>query len=361
MKKNLFVLGALGLLAMFTACNSASSGYTVTGTMPDSTFNGKTIYIVNYDNNERIDSTVVKGDKYVFKGGNVDTALVAIVSTDRGNMPFLFALENGNIVITEDAEYDYNPTGTPLNDELTRLSNAMASINNAYAEAYEAFEGSREEWNEISENEWLPRFKQHIIENCQAHKDDVAGYMLSQSMTSVLSVDEQLELLNSFGPWLLSTNRVSAMKETLEAQQNTVAGKSYIDIKGTDINGNPVALSDYVGKGNYVLVDMWASWCGPCKREIPNLRKLHDLYKNKGLTVLGIYVWDEIENLAPAMEKEGVVWPQIIDSNETATKLYGVQGIPCIMLIGPDGTILDRTNLRGENMQPTVEKFMFGK
>ena len=100
MKKNLFVLSALGLLAMLTACNSASAGYTVTGTMPDSTFNGKTIYIVNYDNNERVDSTVVKGDKYVFKGGNVDTALVAIVSTDRGNMPFLFALENGNIVIT---------------------------------------------------------------------------------------------------------------------------------------------------------------------------------------------------------------------------------------------------------------------
>ena len=106
---------------------------------------------------------------------------------------------------------------------------------------------------------------------------------------------------------------------------------------------------------------MWASWCGPCKREIPNLAKLHNLYKDKGLTVLGIYVWDKIENLAPAMEAEKITWPQIIDSNETATKLYGVQGIPCIMLIGPDGKILDRTNLRGDNMQPMVEKYMFGK
>ena len=356
MKKNLFVLGALGLLAMFTACNSVSAGYTVTGTMPDSTFNGKTVYIVDADKGKLVDSTIVEGSAFVFKGGNVDTALVASISTNGSNSLAVFALENGKITI----EADGNSKGTPLNDELTRVSASLDSINTAYYEAYEAFEGEREAWVNIYETVWVPKFKQQVIDSYKAHNNDVVGYVLTQFL-SILNADEQLAMMNSFGPWLLSTKRVSTMKGNLEAQLSTAVGQSYVDIKGTDINGNPVSLSDYVGKGNYVLVDMWASWCGPCKREIPNLRKLHDLYKNKGLTVLGIYVWDEIKNLAPAMEKEGIVWPQIIDSNETATKLYGVQGIPCIMLIGPDGKILDRTNLRGENMQPAVEKFMFGK
>jgi thiol-disulfide isomerase/thioredoxin len=268
----------------------------------------------------------------------------------------VFALENGRIVIDANG----NSGGTPMNDELTRVSNSLDSINTAYYKAYEEFKGSAEEWASEYENIWVPKFKQQVLDSYQLHMNDVVGYVLTQFM-SVLSVDEQLELMNNFGSWLASTQRVSKTKSTLETQQKTAVGKPFTDFQGTDVNGNTVSLSDYVGKGNYVLVDMWASWCGPCKREIPNLAKLHNLYKNKGLTVLGVYVWDEIENLAPAMEAEKITWPQIIDSNEIATKLYGVQGIPCIMLIGPDGTILDRTNLRGDNMQPTVEKFMFGK
>ena len=356
MKKISFLVGALGLLAMFAACGQGSKGYTVTGTLPDSTMNGQMVYILNVDNGECVDSTIVEGAVYTFKGDNVDTALVASFSTNGSNSLYVFALENGRIAIDGNG----NSSGTPLNDELTRVSNSLDSINAAYYKAYEEFKGSAEEWASEYETVWVPSFKQQVLNSYQLHMNDVVGYVLTQFM-SILSVDEQLELMNNFGPWLASTQRVSKAKSTLETQQKTAVGKAFTDFQGTDVNGNTVSLSDYVGKGNYVLVDMWASWCGPCKREIPNLAKLHNLYKNKGLTVLGVYVWDEIENLAPAMEAEKITWPQIIDSNEIATKLYGVQGIPCIMLIGPDGTILDRTNLRGDNMQPTVEKFMFGK
>lgn len=356
MKKISLLVGALGMLTMFAACSQGSNGYTVTGTLPDSTMNGQMVYILNVDNGVRVDSTIVDGTTYTFKGNNVDTALVASFSTNGSNSLYVFALENGRIVIDANG----NSGGTPMNDELTRVSNSLDSINTAYYKAYEEFKGSAEEWASEYENIWVPKFKQQVLDSYQLHMNDVVGYVLTQFM-SVLSVDEQLELMNNFGSWLASTQRVSKTKSTLETQQKTAVGKPFTDFQGTDVNGNTVSLSDYVGKGNYVLVDMWASWCGPCKREIPNLAKLHNLYKNKGLTVLGVYVWDEIENLAPAMEAEKITWPQIIDSNEIATKLYGVQGIPCIMLIGPDGTILDRTNLRGDNMQPTVEKFMFGK
>ncbi|MBQ4520003.1 MAG: AhpC/TSA family protein [Bacteroidaceae bacterium] len=355
MRKNVLSWGLISLIAILAACNSAPKGYTVTGPLPDSTFNGKTIYIMDVDKGVILDSTVVDGTEFTFEG-QVDTAIVAGVSLDGQNTQLIFVLERGKTVIADNG----NSSGTPLNEELGCIITSMDSLDNAYYAAYEKYEGSREEWAGVCETEWVPRFKQQVIEAYQTHKNDPVGYVLTQFMT-VMNTDEQLDLMNGFGPWLLSTKRVSTMKETLEAQKTTSVGQLYVDIKGTDINGNPVSLSDYVGKGNYVLVDMWASWCGPCKREIPNLANLYNLYKDKGLTVLGIYVWDKIENLAPAMEAEKITWPQIIDSNETATKLYGVQGIPCIMLIGPDGTILDRTNLRGANMQPMVEKYMFGK
>ena len=90
--------------------------------------------------------------------------------------------------------------------------------------------------------------------------------------------------------------------------------------------------------------------------------RVHNLYKDKGLTVLGIFVWDDIKNLQPAIEEEKITWAQIIDTEKVSTTLYGVSGIPSIMLIGPDGTILERdAAVRGENMKPTIEKYLLKK
>ena len=173
-----------------------------------------------------------------------------------------------------------------------------------------------------------------------------------------LDVDGKLEISSTFGSWLKSQKMVKELLVRVNALKNTGEGMPFTDIKGKDAEGNPVALSDYVGKGNYVLLDMWASWCGPCKGEIPNLLKLHNQYKDKGLTVLGLFVWDKEENLKKAMEEEGIVWPQIVSvENMDAMNSYGVNGIPHIILFAPDGTILKR-NLRGQNMIDTVDEVM---
>lgn len=353
--------GAAGTLALFAACSTTPSGYTVEGLLPDSTFNGKTLYMTRYDDNKRIDSAVVEGNKVVFTGV-ADTAHYCRIDVSRP-LYASFILENGEIAI--DFEAHQAPSGTPLNDEYARLSAEQDSLSQTYMEAYEAYDKSaanwQEVWGEIYQNEWKPRFEQQIVEMYKGHTDDAIGHALIYDLYG-MDADKALEIVNSFGPWLASTQRAQEKKAALETEKRTAPGQPYVDVKGTTPEGEPVALSDYVGKGNYVLVDMWASWCGPCKREIPNLANVYNLYKDKGLTVVGIFVWDKLENLAPTVEAEGITWPQIVDTEDrAATKAYGVQGIPCIMLIGPDGTILDRTGLRGENMQPMVEKYMFGK
>ena len=115
-------------------------------------------------------------------------------------------------------------------------------------------------------------------------------------------------------------------------------------------DGKTIRFSDYVGNGKYVLVDFWASWCGPCRREIPNLISAYNQYKDKGLMVLGVAAWDKPEDTLKAIEEDKIPYPQILNSQEIATDLYGISGIPEIILFAPDGIILAR-GLRGNGIE----------
>ena len=117
-----------------------------------------------------------------------------------------------------------------------------------------------------------------------------------------------------------------------------------------DYDGTTHRLSDYVGRGKYVLVDFWASWCGPCRAEIPNLITAYNKYKDKGFTVLGVAVNDMPEATLKAIKDDGIPYPQILNSQQIAASAYGFDAIPQIILFAPDGTLLAR-DLRGEEIE----------
>lgn len=352
----------VGALAMLCACQPSqkSNLYTVIGELEDSAHHGKKVYIMRYDDNRLIDSTFIEGDKFVFKG-EVDTASFCRIDVTR-RMFANFILEGGDIKVNLEK---YNqPSGTPMNDEMRKISQEEDSIFSYVGQKQEEIwkqypdvEQAREAMKRLAD-----QFKASIAERSEElfarHSNDAIGYFLTfRIFMDNLDTDAKLQTISKFGPWLKSRRAVKETLANLEALKKTAEGMPFTDIKGKDAEGNPVALSDYVGKGNYVLLDMWASWCGPCKGEIPNLLKLHNQYKDKGLTVLGLFVWDKDENLKKAMEEEGIVWPQIIDTEMAAQNLYGVDGIPHIILFAPDGTILKR-HLRGQIMIDTVDEVM---
>ena len=119
-------------------------------------------------------------------------------------------------------------------------------------------------------------------------------------------------------------------------------------------NGNPdgssVSFSDYVGNGKYVLVDFWASWCGPCIREFPVLKEVYQRYKGDKFELVGVAVWDKREDTIEAIQKYEMTWPVIFDAQQIPTDIYGISAIPQIILFGPDGTIIAR-DLRGDGIK----------
>ena len=159
---------------------------------------------------------------------------------------------------------------------------------------------------------------------------------------------------------LMCLTTAKAQSKAPQKPSAIVISKQFVDIVGESLDGKKSRLSDFIGKGKYVLVDMWASWCPPCKAEIPNIASLHKTYKDKGLVVVGVATWDKTENIAKAVKELGITWQQIIDVNNDVTNKYGVKGIPHIILFAPDGSIVAR-NLRGQEMIDTVSKTIKNK
>lgn len=141
------------------------------------------------------------------------------------------------------------------------------------------------------------------------------------------------------------------------SMEKTAPGQMFTDFSVKMSNGKTVKLSDYVGKGDYVVLDFFASWCGPCRREMPTLKGIYEKYNGKGLKVVGLAVWDEPADTKKCVKELALPWTIIDNAQSEATEIYGVSGIPHIIVFAPDGTILAR-DLRGNDLAAKVDELL---
>lgn len=258
-------------------------------------------------------------------------------------------------------------------DTVKVTGSALTDTLNAFMKGYEAFfddfsDRIAELTHEYPENE-IEEAEIALVREIQGEMKDYALNVFKRNSGNAVGIQaigtqitditlEELDGLLADAEDFARHNEtiINARKQKLQ-QQATSEGKPFVDFEGRNPAGDVARLSDFVGRGKYVLVDFWASWCGPCKAEIPNIKSLYEKYSSKGLVVLGVAVWDKDNSGSrKVMEQFGMEWNQIfVGEDTTPTDVYGIIGIPHIILFAPDGTIAKR-DLRGKTMISTVSE-----
>lgn len=300
---------------------------------------GTVVYLMDFDRDVKVDSALVKDAQVAFIG-TVDTPFIGRTVSSEGRGPIVI-IEKGDITA-----YDGYPQGTPLNNLLTDF--------------YGKMNGFRSEYSNAATDE----ARADVAARAETYTDSIMNANLSNPLGLYLFLQqayemtpEELSAALAEHPNLASSQRIQKVADTFARKEATSAGKMFTDFTVTDENGVTERLSDYVGKGKPVLVDFWASWCGPCRRESVVLKEIYNKYHDKGLEVLGVAVWDEPENSREAAEQLGLPWHNIINAQTIPTDLYGILGIPCIIMFDANGTILFR-DLQGDDLKAAVDAAM---
>ena len=348
MKTN-FLLTLLTGLLVFTACSEKPAAtYTINGTIPDNSLDGKMIYIYNRNNNNvYVDSTVVTGNTFTFTG-KMDTAAYCRIDASR-EYYVNFILENGTINL--DLSKPVTPSGSPLNNEIARFFAAQDSMSALIDAKRQEFIKQTEDKAERMElqknffqNEWKPAYLSMLDGFFNRNLDNPIGAIALNYMDGYLSPDEIKAKLPQLSEVVRNTPNMQETIQRFNALEQTAEGKPFVDFTIETKDGNKVSLSDYVGKGKYTLVDFWASWCGPCRWAIPKVEQLYKRYGDDRLAVVSVSLDKKREDWEKALKQENMPWTQLgVDGNDmlvTVSRAYHITRIPRLLLIAPDGRVV---------------------
>ena len=349
---------AKGKVAKVVITQPKAGNYRLDGIAPADA-NGQWVYLYKPSGQGASDSVQIANGRFTLERAVAEDGLIVHLVIPRSyNLSFI--PEEG--IIKADLAAS-GATGTPLNDEHTQKSKyrkglieeARAKLKSIRADK-NLDDKAKEEAQEKVSDELYAKIKPLAEADLKEHPNDAIGLIALQNLLGMedVNVAKAEALLQQAGDRLRAEESITKMVERLRRVEATQAGAQFVDFEGVDDANKAVRLSDYVGKGHYVLVDFWASWCGPCRREIAHLKKVRDAYTDKGLVILGTVVWDEMEDHLKAMKELEITWPQIFNKTE-ATELYGIAGIPQIILFDPAGKIVAR-DLRGEEINKLLDK-----
>lgn len=332
MKKIALIFGALLLLA------SCSKGYKVTVTFPNTSYAGETAFLTDFDTGDTLVSAVVN-DTLCILEGEANDAFFARLTV--GGTKLGFFVEPGEVTLN----LREGTAHSPLNDKMDIWSHEMAKIADD---------------STLTEAETDARYAEGLMRLYKDNKTNALGkwafinYLLNDDFTEA-EIDA---LLKEAPADYANLQRVAQAKEAARAMVVTAEGQRFTDFEVAAEDGAKQKLSDYVGKGKVTLVDFWASWCPPCRAEIPKLQTLKAKYGDK-LDVLGVAVWDNPDDSRKAMTELEITWPVIIGTHKLTepTDLYGIKGIPHIIIFGPDGTILSR-GLTGDDLAAKLSEII---
>ena len=330
--------------ALVMACSSDPQ-CTIKGTV---TSDLDYVWLYDMDSNP-IDSCAVEDGAFTFTTDLNTASVVIILSKDESTRVILIPDSKEIRVAIGDGPAAV--TGSPLSNEMQEFQQwIMQQFNEANEKAMGFYADGKSEEGAAVMDEMQKTLAEHCKEVYLKHLQDPIGIQAMTFLMDAIPDEEFIGLYEKGSDLIKNDAGIGGYYEALTLSGNTViqlrADGSFTEKEGS--------LEDFIGQGKYVLVDFWASWCGPCKEETPFVVKAYNDYKDKGLVVLGIPVQDKMDATKKAMAEQGIYYPQLLDPATKLAEQFDVTGIPHLFLFGPDGTVV-KDGMRGEEIDALLK------
>jgi len=267
------------------------------------------------------------------------------------NRPFSLFVENSEIEISGniDSLSEVKITGSPIQDQLNAYKKLGESYDQQMQETYNKYKATED--GDLKNNiekqldsiyDAKQSFSKEYVKNNS--NSILAAYIIRNDLIHSIELEELEELTNVLNPELKESKYIKYLIERISLLRKLQPGELAPEFSQESINGDTINLSDYRGK--YLLIDFWASWCGPCRRANPTIVEMYNKYNAKDFTVLGVSMDNDKEKWAQAIIDDKLVWDQVSTlegKKNLAGKLYGVNSIPHAILIDPEGKIIERS------------------
>lgn len=355
-------------LGLQAKTNPVDTTYTVTGKiegLPDGW-----VWLYHSQTDKDVDSGRAKNGSFIIKGHSSapERCLIGIAGKEGKEFRLGFWLQAGEITITgkKDSIANAVVTGSPTQDEWLQFQASQKELNTTESQLDKSYDQARAKNDkhqmdsiENAFNELDQHRRAYVKEYASGHPASyVTAYAIYTTFVFNPQASELRPLYKGLDPVIQSSYFGRQVKASLDAAELTDIGQPAPAFVQNDPSGKPVSLASF--KGKYVLLDFWASWCGPCRAENPNVVAAYQKFSPKGFTILGVSLDNNKDKWLAAVKKDQLAWTQVSDLQGWQNKvadLYGIKGIPMNYLLDREGKIIAKS-LRGEDLEKKLGELM---